>query len=632
MAITVVRSARPVLPFSARGATPLCVVRALAVIGVLALAAGLRLWRLDLVEFRTDEAWALRLTEDFVRLGRVPLVGLGSSVGLNNPPDFIYFLAPIMAVTRDPAVASGAVALANVAGVAGVVILGWRSFSPLAGLVAGLACATNPWAVFYGRKLWDVDLLAPLAVLLFVALERAVLANSVRWAVASLPIFAVGVEMHYPLGTLAPLMLAPMVVLLVHGHWRQLAAGVGLAGLTTVPYVVSNLQNGGADLRALQLLLARPSLYDGEGPAYVLGVATGWDNWYLLRVHLDRLVPGRLAALAANIQTALFWFGAGLALVLAFAPRGARQEVRLRHAALVFWLLLPALFTVRHAVPLYEHYFTFVPPAAALLIAAGIYWLEQRPPRWGRPLLGLALGSVLVMAAIQSFIVVRMLNRLATQDEPSYGPPLALTRSIAREVAGFGFATGSQQLAVEFWGTDSQPIAYLTRPFFPSIEVAIVGQVGLGPRLGSTPAPPESPPGQRLLGAVEQPELSYADGVKVLYAATSSHLVPSERVGLAITWVAPPPAGPIWEMSLYDAQGNQIDRRSSLQRNLASAAAGVAVTSWFTLETEPSTPPGQYELRLQRLDPGTGEPLAFVDSRGRTGTQWRSGPIDAANP
>ena len=81
-------------------------------------------------------------------------------------------------------------------------------------------------------------------------------------------------------------------------------------------------------------------------------------------------------------------------------------------------------------------------------------------------------------------------------------------------------------------------------------------------------------------------------------------------------------------MSLHDAQGLQVSKKSDLQRDVTSLAPGEAITSWLSLETEPSTPPGQYEVRLRRLDPASGEPLAFVDALARTATQWRSAPIE----
>src|SRR6266851_5399544 len=512
-------------------------VRAIAVVALLLLAGWLRLWHLDLVEFRNDEGLALRLAENMVRLGQIPLVGLTSSLGVNNPPHFIYFLAPFVGLARNPQVATAAVGLANLAGVGGVVMLGWRSFPPLGGLVAGLAYATHPWAVFYARKVWAQDILAPLAVLLFIGLDRAVISKNVAWAVATLPIFAIGFQVHFSFGMLAPLLIAPVWVLLVHRHVRQLLLGVGLAALTTIPYILAVVSNGWADLGVLQHLLTLPAMLDGEGFGYVLGLATGWDNWYVGRIHLDRLLPGRVAAVAANIETILVWLGVGTALIVTLAPGAGRRARRLRHSALLLWLLLPGLFTLRHAVPLFEHYFLFVPPAAALLIAAGVQWLGHLSARWSRPLLGLALGGLLLFAAIQTVIVVRLLNRVAVEDEPSYGPPLAFSEQLAQELASFGATGGSQHLAIEFWGSDSEAIAYLTRPFFPKLEMAIEGQIGLESRSGSPPMPSVPPPPQRLLAPVERLDLSYADGVKVLSAVTSSYLVPSNRINLAITWI-----------------------------------------------------------------------------------------------
>ena len=64
--------------------------------------------------------------------------------------------------------------------------------------------------------------------------------------------------------------------------------------------------------------------------------------------------------------------------------------------------------------------------------------------------------------------------------------------------------------------------------------------------------------------------------VAVRYAAVSSRLVPSERVGLAVTWVANGAVVPgvIWEMALYGPQGQQLDSKSGFQRDTESVASG----------------------------------------------------------
>ena len=102
----------------------------LAAIAIVLLTIFLRLWRLDLVIFMDDQATLLRLAEDIARLGSLPLAGMTSSIGIPLAPTFEYLLAPIVAVSRDPRVATAAIGLANAAGVAGTLALGWRWFSP----------------------------------------------------------------------------------------------------------------------------------------------------------------------------------------------------------------------------------------------------------------------------------------------------------------------------------------------------------------------------------------------------------------------------------------------------------------------------------------------------------------------
>ena len=79
-------------------------LRRTAAFAILVVAAGLRLWRLDLTPFGTDEAALTRLAEDIVRVGRIPLIGPLTSIGIPSAPHFIYTLVPVEALNRDPAV------------------------------------------------------------------------------------------------------------------------------------------------------------------------------------------------------------------------------------------------------------------------------------------------------------------------------------------------------------------------------------------------------------------------------------------------------------------------------------------------------------------------------------------------
>jgi len=62
-------------------------------VAVLLLATFLRFYHLDWTEYKLDEANISRLALDMARHGKVPVWGLGSSVGIYNGALSIWLLA-----------------------------------------------------------------------------------------------------------------------------------------------------------------------------------------------------------------------------------------------------------------------------------------------------------------------------------------------------------------------------------------------------------------------------------------------------------------------------------------------------------------------------------------------------------
>ena len=566
-----------------------------AALAVIVLAAGLRLWRLDLAEFKNDEAGWLRLAEDMVRLGRVSLVGEGSSLQIGAPPHFIYFLAPFVALSRDVRFASSVIGLVNAAGVGGTVLLGWRAFSPMVGLAAGLAYAVDPWAVFFGRKVWNPEVVAPLTVLLFIALERAVVGRRAAWAAAAFPIATLGMLMHASVVAIAPLLLAPVVALVRQRQVRYLVVGLTLAVVVASPYL-AYLSRHLSDVQTLEIALRRPDVINADGVARIIGLTGGWDNWYIDGVHMEFLLPGRVASVPGRVETVLLVVGF---VIAAFLTTKSLANQRLRLAGLLLWLLLPAIVTLRHSVPLYDHYFLFVIPAGALLIGIGIQWFVDR---W-RPLGVVLLTALLGVAVIQVALVLREFDFLSGNYAAAYGPPLAHSEAMAHDVVQFG--SSSSHLSVELEGPDREPIAYLTRPFFPEIDLADVGRVGFGTQQADAPAPIAP----TFLKQNDLREVHYADGVRVLAASTSARGRPGEPVALALRWVADVPLQNelVWDVALLDPRGREVARGTGLRH---SPSPGDEVVSWFTLGIAAESPVGAFTVRVRRLDDATSEFVA----------------------
>jgi hypothetical protein len=606
----------------------------LAAVGIVALTIFLRLWRLDLVQFRDDQAALLRLAEDMVRLGRVPLAGMTSSIGIPLAPSFEYLLAPIVAVSRDPAVATGAIGLANAAGVAGTLVLGWRWFSPLAGVIAGLVYATNPWAVFYARKVWSNDVLAPTAVLLMFCLDRAVVGGLAGWGIAAFPVFALGVEFHPSFALLAPLMLVSGVVMVRRGQLLHVAIGLGLAALTTIPYLIYILQTQGSYLGSLTAPSGGGRLQlDGAGPGTVIGLLGGWRNWTVEGLDSSLLLPWRLAAVPGAIETLLLALGIVAALLLVFRSR--QVEHRLRAAGLLLWVLPPMLLMIPRNIPLYDYYFLFLLPAGALLIGLGIQNLSELvlARRAGRWLVGAAVAATLVVTSLQSVIVLRQLGYLTDGYVVTYGPTLAAAEQTTRELLDRVNESGSRELSVEVDDVNDAAIGYLARPYVPEVQVAprrrgpwevnfdLPNQSG-GPPYGLAAAPFLSPPESR--------DVSYADGARVLSTSTTRRATPGESVGLALTWTvdhhSPQPLTNrlLWEMSVHNPAGHEVRRVAGLAHDWAQLADGDVVVSWITVATPPDAADGVYQVRVDRLDPVTRKLVPPIGAE----PEWSSGTVE----
>ncbi|MBV9578021.1 MAG: hypothetical protein JO057_05465, partial [Chloroflexi bacterium] len=508
--------------------------------------------------------------------------------------------------------------LTNVAAVAGALVLGWRWFSPLAGVVAGLVYATNPWAVFYARKVWSNDVLPAMAVLLMFCLDEAVVGGQVGWGVAAFPVFALGVEFHPSFALLAPLMVVLGVLQIRRGQVRHLAVGIGLSLLTSVPYLMYLAQSRGTDVGALASSGDLRIQIDADGAADVIGLIGGWHNWNVEGLDVSALLPWRLVAVPGAIETVLLALGIVAALMLVFRSRQIEQRVRA--GGLLIWVLVPTLLTIWHPMPVYDYYYLFVLPAGALLVGLGIHMLghlglRQHAGRW---LVGVALAATIVVAMLQSALVVRELGYLTSGYVVTYGPPLGAAEQTTQELLDLVNRSASRQLSVEIDDVNDASIGYLARPYVPQVQVA--------PRRRGPwnvdfdlPNPSGSPTyassGASQLSPPQTLDVTYADGVKPLSASTTRIVSPGGFVGLALAWrldhhVAEPLTNRlVWELSLYDPSGHEVRRVAGLPHDWAQLEDDEAVVSWITVSIDRDAPEGVYQVHVNRLDPVTRKPV-----------------------
>ncbi|MFC1465832.1 MAG: glycosyltransferase family 39 protein [Candidatus Brachytrichaceae bacterium NZ_4S206] len=342
----------------------------LAFILVMALAAFLRLYRLDLIDVRFDEASAPQLALSITRGNWLPVAPFSGSVA-NHPPVYLYLLTLPYLFTRDFMTIAAYRALLDVAAIALCWWLCRRFFGARVAFVACLLFAVAPWAVQFARRTWLAPMPLFATLLLFGLLEAVQRRNPWGWAIAGWGL-ALSVGSH-----LAALYLIPVVLVAV---W------IGRATLRPAPCLIGALPlialagvylsfDAGQEFRNVRGLLGATS-----GQAVVSPDALRFTLWLSGGTHLSDLTGGAFPLWRDQTPEALAWIDV-MQMALLVAGAGVLTVQLMRRPAiypaaivvvLLAWLFLPIALQIRTSRPLQLHYFTAFYPVSFIVMALGL--------------------------------------------------------------------------------------------------------------------------------------------------------------------------------------------------------------------------------------------------------------------
>ena len=427
---------------------------------VLVLATILRVGWPALTEFKFSEARLEALALEITHEGRLPLVGVPSSAGIDHSPLSVYLYAPAFLLTTSPIPATIYGGLLNVL----VVALCWRfgkhwpGGSARAGLAGALILAASPWAVLFSRKIWQIAFVPALA-LAFVACAISGLVLGRRWCLcASIVAYAILAQVHPSAISLAPALLLWLILC-----WRKelaipLIAGGVLGVCSAFPFLLHQIQTGWQAVSSVRGLDS--ALWDFSALRVAWNVATGQGIEALAGAShpLLKTVPG---------LSRLFGIGGGLlaAAALGLSWRAARTwrapESSVRRCArvdiiLVSWLIAPILFNLRHTLDLQLHFFAILLPATCLITARALDLLlpqageaAKRGVRFRRPLNALAWLAIGVLVASQVTGLCVMGAFVARYDTTGgFGRPLSHYLEISDCVARYAHEKRASEVLV----------------------------------------------------------------------------------------------------------------------------------------------------------------------------------------
>jgi hypothetical protein len=345
---------------------------------LLVMAVLLRLYGLDLMEFKLDEIIALRQAEEIIK-GNIPKTGLISSIGIPNPPHFLYILAIWRFFFPTPIAGVYFIAIGGLIAFFSLCFLAYKAGDRVALLLMLALGAASPWMVIYSRKIWAQNTLLPLVSILMLLLFELGKKPHSRVIAFILPLLALVTGIHF--STVCVVVSTLLYILMVPGprklNLKATLLGVLSALIIQSPYLdylfetkfsdfSKATSSGSASNTFISVFL---SSIKATGNVFFIG-----DSGSLIDFDQIHPVISNVASVLSNGAVYFVWT---IVLVSLFTYAAARirggragedspQNAYPELLCILFIVMPPLIYGVAGAFP-YNHYFIISIPALLLL-------------------------------------------------------------------------------------------------------------------------------------------------------------------------------------------------------------------------------------------------------------------------
>lgn len=207
------------------------------------LSSIFRLFNLDLMEFKSDEATTIYQTVQFFDRPHLIQRGLISGTGAYNFPLFNYLIIALAVLSQDPQNLAWIIALINSILVSTFFLLVKRYYNLMTALFAALLLAFSPWGVIFSRKIWAQDLVFLFLIPFFWLLHELILRKNTKVVLPLFLLLALLIQLHGSGLFLSIVTILTLLILRVHPNFKSAIVGILIGLIPAIPYILFQINS-----------------------------------------------------------------------------------------------------------------------------------------------------------------------------------------------------------------------------------------------------------------------------------------------------------------------------------------------------------------------------------------------------
>ncbi|MFH0936768.1 MAG: hypothetical protein V1808_00535 [Candidatus Daviesbacteria bacterium] len=409
---------------------------------VFIVAAIFRIFFMDLIEFKFDEAFNVyQLTQFYLHPSINFHSGLSSS-GMHNFPLLHYLLIILGVFSRDPQYLSFVIALINTVLVVIFYLVIRKFYGNFVAIMSSLVIATSPWCILYSRKIWHPDLTLIFLIPAFYFLHKIIFNKNHK---AQIPLFAflvLLIQQHFSGVYLLILTIVVLIISKIKINIKYFIIGVCLGLIPALPWILYNLSATPfcPDCKAYIAYQGQPQNFDFNNFLRPVQILNGLyfedalgEDWNLFLEQYPQI----------KVFNVIFWLeGLIFLLGIVFIFLFNKKYIFL----LIYLLGIPLIYFITRNPPR-MHYFVILLPILAVVFGLTF-----------KQVFNLTKTSFLKYLVLSIFIILILINLifesyfyqfLASKKDikGNFGPIYPLTRDfVSKKLAPYSFFPDYEEL------------------------------------------------------------------------------------------------------------------------------------------------------------------------------------------